>query len=299
MLSSELRQQGYTYGEVVRLIRSGDLTRIRRGAYSDVAELDPLLRHRRLVRATLAQTTTRSIVSHHSAAVLHGLPIVSSDLSRVDLTRPQRGGGKVRPQVHLHVAKMTDRELCMIDEFTVTSLARTVVDLALVLDHALAVAIGDAALHRGLGLGELEESLRLSRGRRGHPAARRVVSFLDARSESVGESRSRVLLAAAGLPKPDLQYEVRDLRGALMGRADFCWEAHRTLGEFDGKIKYGDLLRSGQHPSDVLFREKRREDALRDLGWQVVRWTWDDLASPGRLADRIRRAFDRAGGEVR
>jgi hypothetical protein len=79
----------------------------------------------------------------------------------------------------------------------------------------------------------------------------------------------------------------------MVGRTDFCWEVHRTLGEFDGRIKYGRLLRPGQDASDVVFDEKRREDALRDLGWQVVRWTWDDLGSPSRLAERISRAFAR------
>jgi hypothetical protein len=46
--------------------------------------------------------------------------------------------------------------------------------------------------------------------------------------------------------------------------------------------------------SDVLFKEKRREDALRDLGWQIVRWLWADLYRPGVIRDRVLRAFARA-----
>jgi hypothetical protein len=46
----------------------------------------------------------------------------------------------------------------------------------------------------------------------------------------------------------------------------------------------------------VVWREKRREDALRDLGWQVVRWTWADLLQPWVLADRLQRAFARNAG---
>lgn len=75
---------------------------------------------------------------------------------------------------------------------------------------------------------------------------------------------------------------------------DFCWPDRWTLGEFDGKIKYGRLLRPGQSVSEVLFAEKQREDALRDLGWQVVRWVWDDLRRPQSLADRLARAFARS-----
>jgi hypothetical protein len=61
-------------------------------------------------------------------------------------------------------------------------------------------------------------------------------------------------------------------------RTDFYWEEFRTVGEFDGKAKYGRDLRPGQDPGEAVYREKRREDALRDLGLQVVRWTWDELS---------------------
>jgi very-short-patch-repair endonuclease len=77
-------------------------------------------------------------------------------------------------------------------------------------------------------------------------------------------------------------------------RVDFCWEQARTIGEFDGKIKYGRVLRGEQSVEDVLYQEKLREDALRDLGWQVARWIWPDLFDAGVIAARLRRAFDRA-----
>ncbi|MDT7681251.1 MAG: hypothetical protein QOG57_1561, partial [Pseudonocardiales bacterium] len=63
--------------------------------------------------------------------------------------------------------------------------------------------------------------------------------------------------------------------------------------EFDGRIKYGRLLRPGQAPGDAVFEEKRREDALRDHGLRVVRWCWDDLDTFAAVADRLRRAFRR------
>jgi hypothetical protein len=122
-----------------------------------------------------------------------------------------------------------------------------------------------------------------------------VVDFGDGRSESPGESLSRVALARLGLPAPALQFEVHDGSGLLVGRADFGWEEQRTLGEFDGKVKYGRLLRPGQLSEDVVYQEKRREDALRDLGWQVVRWSWADLKDAAMIADRLWRAFSRTG----
>ena len=124
--------------------------------------------------------------------------------------------------------------------------------------------------------------------------ARRVVAFLDGRSESAGESASRVRLVQQGLPCPDLQREICDADGRLVGRVDFCWDEERTVGEFDGKQKYGRLLQPGQTIEEVVYAEKVREDALRDLGWQVVRWLWRDLYRNGVLRDRVRRAFARS-----
>jgi hypothetical protein len=68
-----------------------------------------------------------------------------------------------------------------------------------------------------------------------------------------------------------------------------------VIAEFDGRVKYGRLLKEGQDAGEVVFREKQREDLLRDLGWEVVRWVWADLAHPEVIAERLRRAFLRAG----
>jgi hypothetical protein len=98
----------------------------------------------------------------------------------------------------------------------------------------------------------------------------------------------------AGLPLPDLQVEVRRPDSRLVGRCDFGWRGPRLLGEFDGQVKYGRLLRPGQTPGDAVFEEKRREDALRDEGWGVVRWVWSDLAVPTALVSRWVRALARS-----
>jgi hypothetical protein len=109
----------------------------------------------------------------------------------------------------------------------------------------------------------------------------------------VGESRSRVVLHGLGLAPSALQHEIRSADGTFLGRSDFAWEAHRVVGEFDGRVKYGRLLRPGQDAGDAVFEEKRREDAIRDARWEVVRWTWSDLTIPERLGERIRRAQER------
>ena len=189
---------------------------------------------------------------------------------------------------------LTADEVVVVAGVSVTSLARTVVDLGRTLPLGQAVAAGDAARRAGLSSAELDEVLALAHGRPHVAAARRVVDLLDPRSESAGESASRVVLHELGIPPTSLQHEVFDASGRLIGRSDFAWEQHRTLGEFDGRVKYGRLLRPGETAADAVYREKRREDALRDQGWQVVRWSWADLLQPHLLADRLHRAFRRA-----
>ncbi|HVK36870.1 MAG TPA: hypothetical protein VM428_14550 [Microlunatus sp.] len=124
--------------------------------------------------------------------------------------------------------------------------------------------------------------------------ARRTIDFLDPRSESPGESCSRVVLHEQGLPKPDLQVEVYDDRGCFLARSDFGWIERRTLGEFDGHGKYGALRRPDQGADDVVLDEKTREDRLRDHGWQIARWNWSVLRTPIELRTRVERAFARA-----
>lgn len=155
------------------------------------------------------------------------------------------------------------------------------------------VPILDAALAAGLSKDELTARAGEYGGRPGAGRLRRAVALADGLSESVGESVSRVVFTEHGVCPPRLQYVVAGLGGKVIGRSDFCWERERTLGEFDGRVKYGQLLRPGQDASDVVFAEKVREDALRDLGWQVVRWVWDDLSQPQRLIERLNRAFER------
>lgn len=291
-LTRDLVAEGFTAAELTRSVREGGLLHLRRGVYLPQSG-SPLNRedvHREIVLATLRLASPGSVVSHASAAVLHRLPLLEAPVS-VSVTRP-RAGGRKRPNLHLYVAGLDPSEVIELDGLAVTSLARTVVDVGRTCSFGRAVVVGDAALRAGLSREALATSIEWAAGRPGIGSARRMAAFADAGSESPGESLSRVLFDAQGLPVPLLQYEVRDGR-LLIGRSDFCWREERTIGEFDGKVKYGRLLNPGETIQDAVYREKRREDALRDLGWQVVRWTWADLQDPKLLAVRLRRAFRR------
>ena len=293
-LTGSLLEQGYNYGDLRRLQRGGELVRVRRGAYA-LDDVDQMVekRHRRLMLGTAPQLRDGAIFSHGSAAVIHGLPVWPEAVARVHVTRNRRGSGIKRSVVQVHGAPLLPGEIVFIDNLPVTSLPRTVLDLARTLSMTEAVAAGDRALAFGLTRKQLDVELLAMERWPGVRAARRVVEFLDARSETPGESMSRVRLMEEGLPRPELQSEIFGSNGQLVARVDFYWDDYKTVGEFDGKIKYGRLLKPGQRIGDVVFAEKLREDAVRDLGLQVVRWTTPDLYRAGILRERVLRAFAR------
>ena len=102
------------------------------------------------------------------------------------------------------------------------------------------------------------------------------------------------MLASRDIPRPRLQRELYTPTGIFVARVDFEWDG-RLVGEFDGLVKYGQgLMVPGQTPNDVVIAEKIREDRLRQLGLEVVRWTWADLEA-GRLPEILRQAMVRAG----
>jgi hypothetical protein len=295
LLTSALREQGFSYDEVARRSRRGDLQRVRRGAYTTPtdAELTREEQHRRLLDATVPSLVDGSVVSHGSAAVLHGLPVWSDATARVHITRPN--DGKRRRILHVCGAPLAASEITLIDGIAVTSLARTVLDLARTRPMSQAVAAADRALRDGLPPQLLAEGMVRMERWPGVRAARRVVAFADPRSESVGESVSRVRIHLDGLPRPELQYEILGPFGQVIARVDFYWKEQRTVGEFDGRIKYGRLLKPGQRVEDVIYEEKVREDAVRGEGHGFARWVWDDCWRPGAIRERVLRAFANSG----
>jgi hypothetical protein len=291
---------GWSDGELARLTRRGAWQRVRRGAYVVGALPDRAsARHRLLIEATLAGLRLPGVVSHQSAAVLHGVPLWDVPVDRVHITRTPPAWNDAGRYLCCHVARLRPDEIVLVDGVHVTSVLRTALDLARSVPHENAVVMLDAALHAGLLSPDvlrdrLPDLLRVP----GSRAAARAVAAADGRSESVGESRSRIALHRLGLAPSELQREVRTADGRLIARTDFAWEEARVIGEFDGKVKYGRLLRPGQDPGDVVFEEKRREDAIRDEGWGVVRWTWGDISRPERLGPRVRRALERGAAQA-
>ncbi|HEY9411521.1 MAG TPA: hypothetical protein VIP77_18220 [Jiangellaceae bacterium] len=297
ILRPQALRAGLVDDEIARLRAQGHWHGVRRGAYVPAElwqSLDHEGRHRALTRAVHLQLTAPAVISHVSAAVMLGLPIWDLDLSCVHVTRADLHSPRREAGVHHHAGHLADDDVVIVDGVPVTSPARTAVDLARTVDFEQAVVTADGVLRLpDVGPQDLLDALDRARSWQGARSAGRVITFADGRAESVGESRHRVQILRLGLPVPDLQVVVSG-PGGSSDRVDFLFEAHLTIGEFDGKGKYQRLLRNDETPQDAVWREKRREDRLRELGYEVVRPAWADLYRDREVAQRYRRAFERS-----
>ncbi|MEU4604620.1 type IV toxin-antitoxin system AbiEi family antitoxin domain-containing protein [Kribbella sp. NPDC023972] len=287
---ADAREAGYSDSELRRRLRDGQWSRLTRDVYVEPAGWpigeSSWDRTRRLhllkTRAVVDRMGSGVVVSHQSATVLHGLPTWGLDLSRVHVSRVH-GRQRADGIADVHPARFQPGEITVVDGLRTVSPARAITEAACVSSYEVGVVLADAALHQRLVTADaLVTTADRHRFWSGSPAARAAVRFADGLSESVGESRLRVLMANHGLPTPTLQAEIRDQAGRLIGRVDFLLPG-RLIVEFDGALKYGDT-------GDAVLAEKRREDRLRACGYRVPRTSWADLDHPRATADRIREA---------
>jgi hypothetical protein len=286
----QVLDSGISDDEISRFVREKEWITIRRGAYiqrDTWEEMSAEDQHRAKAHAVALRLRMPFAFSHISAAVLLGLPMWDVDLGTVHVTRPIGGSTRREADLWQHVCGLADEEITDTFGLPVTSAERTVIDTARTVGFESAVAIADAALHTGkTSKDELLARLNEMRDWPGARSAGRVVEFADGRAESVGETWARIVIDAVGMPRPELQVAL-----PTGDRVDFLFREYLTVAEFDGRHKYGRLLKPGEEPGDVVWREKRREDRIRSQGYQVVRLVWADLHSPELVAARLRRAF--------
>jgi len=173
------------------------------------------------------------------------------------------------------------------DQMPVTSVARTVTDLARTLPFRSGVVVADSALHGfQTGQPELVNVIKDCSRWPGVEKARQVVEFSNPLAESPFESIARVAFRDGGLPPPMLQVHITE-SVRVIARVDFLWDKHATVAEADGAMKYADPERARQ--------QLRRDAELRRAGYEVVHFTWHDLMSaPEQVVQAIRVAFNRA-----
>lgn len=295
----EAEDAGYDDRAVARMMRAEVWTRFRRGYYSFTDEwnaLDDVGRHLVRSRAVLRSLGDAVALSHVSAVVAHGIDVWGLPLDRVHVTRLDGGAGRVEGDVVHHEGLCLDGDVIEVDGLRVTSAVRSVLEAGSRGSNESALCLFDNGLHHGrFNQDELYRThLRLGNW----PWMQHLhipVRMADPRAASIGESRGRWLCRVSHLPAPELQYVVNDADGNHIGTCDWGWPELGLLGEFDGRIKYGRLLRDGQEPGEVVFAEKQREDRLREAtGHAMVRLVWSDYDRPRLTAARIDRLMRRA-----
>lgn len=292
-LRRDALRHGYHDRHLTMGVADGYLARVRHGAYTlrsvwDAA--DAVERHRLRGRAVLRSHSSRLALSHTSAAIEHGLRLYRPDLSRIHVTCLDNVIAKTTPDVAYHKAPVGDSELLIREGGPmVVSPLRAGLEAASLGTVAQGLVVLDSVVD--LEHAEPEEIAARFKHFRGPGAARLQVTVRLVRkgAESAGESLSRHLCWTHHLPEPQLQFAVYDEHGNLVGRTDFAWPEYGLLGEFDGIMKYGRLLKEGETAAQAVVREKTREDRLRELtGWLMIRLIWGELMRPSETAARIR-----------
>jgi very-short-patch-repair endonuclease len=166
-------------------------------------------------------------------------------------------------------------------EILTTAIERTVLDCARILPIDKAAIIGDHALRKGAAMPTMRRLLDESPVTRGGRRAADLLDVLDARSESAGETRTRLLLSSFGMDTFAPQVVIMTTAGPF--RADFADAEARVIIEFDGAVKYTDF----KPTQEVLLAERWRENALVEAGWRVFRLKWNHLDRPGELRSRL------------
>ena len=294
------RRDGQNDADGMALSRAavrGTLVRLKRGAYLESSVWAELPRHRRHLALVLAFARSHpgAVFSHQSAAVLHGLPLIGALPPTVQVLAQRATGGRSEPGLHRRCLGFEDHEVTEL-QFSetwvrVTTVSRTLSDLAQVQPFAYAVAPLDFALREHMtSAEELVEALARRRPFRGAGRVERVLEFGDARAEFPGESLSRARIHELGFLAPDLQVRHRNPRGGHF-RTDFEWVDIGQIGEFDGKGKYlKDEYTGGRPAGEVVYDEKLREDALRAEDKGVSRWGWPEAFGGKALRALLLRA---------
>lgn len=177
----------------------GTEIRLARGAYLPLAPwLDLDDRHRYLARIRAVSDTRRHamVISHWSAAAIHGLPIIGPWPAQVHVSIGRVSGGRSRRGVAKHALVVGDEEVVEVDGMLVTSIARTVIDLAISADRRTAVMAADRSLlidtrgrHPAMSSREeLWDSYSARGNFRGKARARTVLEFAVTAAESPLES---------------------------------------------------------------------------------------------------------------
>jgi hypothetical protein len=279
----QLAAIGLSSESVRRRVAAGALVRMGSGVYAVGGT--PCSWEQSALAACL-DAGSAAVLSHQSAGAAWHLAVPPA--LPIHLTVPygnsarSRAGGVVRHRSRA----LTAGERTRIGRLPVTSLTRTLVDLAATTSgEALSRIVDDALCRRLVSPARLRAAVEqhARAKRRGTRALRGVIEpwLAGAPFESVAEARFRRAIALAGLPEPVVQQVVTDGDG-FVARTDLAWPDQMVVLEVDG-------FRWHANP-DSHARDSRRSNRLAASGWTVLHATPAELEeTPAAVIAALRR----------
>jgi hypothetical protein len=280
--------------QVKMLLRTREWVSVRRGVYTTRTHwesLDPYVGRPQLeVWAATLTTTTPHLVSHDSAAYLHGLPILEASPRLVHVTRIGVLGGRTRHGIKHHKAPVRTEQIGFIDDHPVLDVPRTVADIGR--EHGLrhAIVAANSALRRGESRRALQDAVADMTSWPYVTVPRLAAEWADGRCENPGEDLTMLLLKQLGVGLVQPQFGLQE-RGRVAW-VDF--RIGRHLFEFDGWVKYQRQEAGGyadRSADEVMWEEKRRQDWLCGFKLGMSRIVWSDVQPDTweRTQDRLLR----------
>ena len=210
-----------------------------------------------------------------TAAALYGFD--TENTTAIHVLDP---GVRMRPTTGLIVHQRNGGRLQRVARRLATAPGWTAVEVARELTRPRALATLDAALRSAwCTRSDLEQAVREQSGRRGIVAVRELLPHADGRPESAMESEARLVMIDYGLPRPELQYEIRGRNGESW-RVDFAWPDARVAAEYesiDWHVGRAEMI-----------RDKKRFAGVQECGWTVIPIVVEDVRRyPARLAQRL------------
>jgi Transcriptional regulator, AbiEi antitoxin/Protein of unknown function (DUF559) len=274
---AQLIEIGMTESAVDRRLRAGRVYSLHPGVYA-VGHLAVSREGRWLAAVMLGGAD--AVLSHRSAAALWGI-LRGGERGRVEVTTPRKT--RSAPTIHRHCMRLVAGEVATRRRIPVTTLPRTILDIAAGLsDEGLEAAVREAEYLHRLRLRDLDALLVRHRGQRGAATLRSCLRRLGhgprGRVRSRLEVRFAGLLARTDLPLPALN-AVLHIDG-LTVEADCLWRAERVIVELDGGMSHGTRA--------AFEADRERDRRLQAAGWRVVRVTWRQLDEPRVLLADLR-----------
>jgi very-short-patch-repair endonuclease len=250
----------------------------------------PLLTLRGRWMAAVLAAGKGALLSHRSAAALWGLAPPRGGAA-IDVTGPR--AARHRKGMVRHRSQIPDDERELLDGIPVTSVTRTILDLAAVVSkRQLERAVNEMEVRELRARRSLPDLLARYPRRGGTAVLRDLLadreSFLGV-TESDLEEAFLGLIDRSGLPRPRINADLA-IRGRFI-RPDFAWPVARLVVETDG---------GAVHRTDRAFEEDRAKDRILIAeGWRVMRVTWRQLRdSPGEVAADVRESLRQGGVPV-